>query len=226
MAVGSQLYSKPSVSAAAPKKDDIPPSELWAKLAKATRPTLEVDFPRKDPTTGQPIGKMLMRPLTQGEIIQAQSAALLFAKKMVKENADLAAAIENSPVYQNACACEILFLACRRIDNANLPVFPTAESVRDPSVGLTNDECAVLMNEYEFVQLQLGPIAAYLTGDQREAFIKRLEEGGSALPLASLSLAQWTELTMHLVSQLAKSRTLSGSAGTPQEEPTLNSQSE
>jgi hypothetical protein len=204
------------------KKDQIPDSELWTRLATTKRPSKEVDFPRKDPLTGEPLGKIAMRPLNQGEIIQAQSAAMIFAKQMLKEEPELAAQIKDTPVYNNACACEILFRACRRPENHDLPIWPTAAAVRDPRFGITSDECAVLMNSYEFVQLELGPIAAFLSAPEQEALIKRLQEGGSALPLATLSLGQWTDLTMHLASQYPSSPTDNGSPGTQLEEPSLS----
>lgn len=220
MAVGSALFEKTGGGVA--KADAIPPSELWTKLAQSERPTKEVPFPRKG-ADGNPIGHVLMRPLTQGELIVAQAEAEVYAKSLVKDHPDLVASIKHSPIFENACACEIIFRATRRVDNPKLPVFPTAASVRDHNVGLTNDECAVLMNDYELVQLQLGPIAAYMSEDAREALIKRLQEGGSALPLASLSWAQLTELTMHLVSQLASLQTASSSVGMPQDSLISNS---
>ena len=199
---------------------EIPPSELWVKLSSAKRAFKIVDFPRKDPATGEPIGKIAIWPLTQGEIIVAQSTALAFAQDLCKKSPELASRIEETSVFKNVVACEILFRCCRRVEDTNLPVFPTAAEVRHQQRGLTNDECGVLMNEYEFVQLELGPIAAYLSDVEREALIKRLQEGGSALPLASLSLGQWTELTLYMASQLAKSRIGNGSLGSPQDDPT------
>jgi len=210
------------VQAVGTKEEQIPASELWTKLASQKRPTKEVDFPRADPETGEPMGKLLMRPLKQGEILAAQSAALKYAKTLVASDPELAARIEGSPVYQNACACEILFRACMRIENPSLPLFPTAASVRDVRNGLTTDEVGVLMNAYEFVQLELGPIAAFLSEPAREALIERLREGGSAIPLASLSLAQWTDLTMHLVSRCPSSAMGSILPGTQPEELTLS----
>jgi len=58
-----------------------------------------------------------------------------------------------------------------------------------------------------------------LTEEAREALIERLREGGSAVPLASLSLAQWTDLTMHLVSRCPSSAILKHSAGSPPDAP-------
>jgi hypothetical protein len=200
------------------KPEAIAPSELWTKLAQSKRPTKEVDFPRIDPATGESIGKLLMRPLNQGELLAAQAGAMRFAKELLKNEPELLPQIEQSAVFQNACACEILFRACRRIENADMPVFPTAASVRDPINGLSHDECGVLMRDYEFVQLELGPIASYLSEEQQEALIKRLQEGGSAVPLASLSLGQWTDLTMHMASRCATSQTVNFTPGSPPED--------
>ena len=224
MAVGSALFQKTAAPASgAAKPDQLPPSELWIKLSSTSRPTKEVPFPRKDPATGEPIGMMLMRPLTQGEILAAQASAEIFAKSLLQEHPDLVGHIQNSPIYENACACEFIFRSCRRIDNPTLPIFPTAASVRDPNVGLTNDECSVLMDQYEIVQYELGPIASYMTEEAQEALIKRLREGGSAVPLASISSAQRIALIMHLVSRHPTSPTDRSSVGSPQDEPSSNS---
>lgn len=204
----------------APK--ETPPSELWLKLSQSKRPSKEIDFPRKDPTTGESIGKLAMWPLTQGEIIVAQAKALEFAQGLVKSSPELAGRIENTPVFNNAVACEILYRACRRIEAPEHPVWPTVKEIRDQHRGLTSDECAVLMNAYSFVQLELGPIAAHMSLVEQEALIKRLQEGGSAIPLASLSLDQWSDLTLYMASQLATLRTLKSSAGSQLDYPTLN----
>ena len=223
MAIGIGSLVAPRAQPQVAAADKIAPSELWTKLASSKRPLKEVDFPRKDPATGEPLGKLGMRPLTQGEIIAAQAEAIRYARTLIRDDPELASRIEQSPVYQNACACEILFRACRRLDNPDLPIFPVAASVRDPVHGLTTDECGILMNTYEFVQLELGPIAAYLTTEMQDALIKRLQEGGSALPLATLSLGQWSDLTLRMAFLLSTSPTDSGSPGTQPDEPSTSS---
>lgn len=210
----------------APK--EIPPSELWVKLSQAKRSWKEVDFPRKDPTTGEPIGKLAMWPLTQGEIIVAQAKALEFAQGLVKSNPELAQNIESTAVFNNAVACEILYRACRRIEAPEHPVWPTVKEIRDQQRGLTSDECTVLMHSYTIVQSELGPIAAYLSVVEQEALIKRLQEGGSALPLASLPSELLRDLIMYMASRHVSLPTDKSSAGSLPDDPisTANDASE
>ncbi len=53
----------------------VPPSELFLKLIEAPRPTEVINYPRKDPATGEPIGKIRMQVLTQEEHDRARIAA-------------------------------------------------------------------------------------------------------------------------------------------------------
>lgn len=200
---------------------DIPASELWTRLSTAKRPTETVDFPRLDPETGKPLGQIAMRPLTQGEITVAKAEATRKARELIKEKFDVTERIEGyAQVYEDCSMVEILFRACRRPDNDELPVFPTSASARQ---ALTADECAVLINLYAMVQLKLGPIPAWMTDSEMEAWVQRLKEGGSAFPLASLSREQLKALVTFLVFQSSSSPMASSSAGLPPEEPTENS---
>lgn len=207
----------------APPKD-IPPSELWTKLSSSKRAYELVDFPRLDPVTGEPLGQVAMWPLKQGEIIRAKAEATRYARGVIKEKFDAVERVEGyEQVFLDACACEILFQACRRPENVELPVFPTPQAVR---LQLTSDECAILMNQYSMVQAKLGPIRSAMTHEECEAWITRLREGGSEFPLALLSPAQQTALLMYLVKQHVSSPTDKSSAGSLPDEPTPNIESE
>ena len=203
--------------------EKIPDSEYYVKLSSRERPHKIVDAPQTDPKTGEPLGKLAMRVLTQQEIIAAKADSTAFARTIFKDKKDSLDEIEKSAVWRDACACELLFRSARRPDNLKLPIWPTAKAIRE---SLTSDELGVLVNSYEFVQLELGPIAAYLSEAEQDAIIKRLQEGGSAVPLALLSLAQWTALTMRMASLLANSRTGSSSLTSPPEDPTLTNETE
>ena len=54
-----------------------------------------------------------------------------------------------------------------------------------------------------------------MTVPTMDAWIRRLQEGASGVPLAQLSLEALRDLLMHSVSLLATSPTGSGSAGSP-----------
>lgn len=192
------------------------PSELWVALASAKRPTKVVDFPRKDPTTGQPIGQLRMRPLTQGEIIQAKASATEHVQKVLKEKRTLDD-VGVAQIFEDACASEIIYRAAVRTDKDELAAFPSAGEVR---MKFTTDEMACLVNSYAVVQHELGPITAYMSKEDMDAWLDRLAEGGSALPLASWSSELLRDLVMHSASRLRKSRTDSFSVGGQQDEPT------
>lgn len=198
--------------------EKIPDSEYWVKLSARERPFKTVDAPQADPKTGKPLGEIAMRVLTQQEIIAAKADATSFTRKLLKEEKATLDELEKLAVWRDACACELLFRACRRVENVNLPIWPTASAIRN---SLTSDECGVLVNSYEFVQLELGPIAAYLSEAEQDAIIKRLQEGGSAIPLALLSLGQWTALTMRMASLLQNLPTEPSSVGSQPEDPSL-----
>jgi hypothetical protein len=90
-------------------------------------------------------------------------------------------------------------LACRDAKNPeNVSAFPSAAAVR---AQLSSDEMAILVKSYSMVQLRLGPIQAYLTNEEYDAWIERLKVGGSELPLVLLSGEQQIGLIMYMISQ-------------------------
>jgi hypothetical protein len=197
---------------------DIPASELFAKLAAAKRPYEVVDFPRTDPATGEPIGKLALMPLSEEETIFAKAEATKYAKSLIKDKFDATEYIVGyEHVYIDACSCEILLRACRDLrDPHTIRVFPTATEVRKK---LTSDEMAVLINMYAIVQNKLGPIVSWMSEGECDAWIKRLQEGGSELPLGLLSSEAVKALLMHSVRRLQKSTGASTLPGLPPEEP-------
>lgn len=173
-----------------------------------------MDFPGQD-AAGNPLGKIAMRPLTQGEVILAKAEATKRARKIITEKFEPTERIEGyAQVFEDECACQILFLACRRPTNPDLPSFPRADDVRK---SLTSDEIAVLINSYAIVQMKLGPLPESMGKVEFDAWVQRLRDGGSQLPLALLSSAQKNELIMYLVSLLPNSAEDNSSAGSPQE---------
>ena len=189
---------------------DIPPDDLYVRLSAAVRPTELVDFPRKD-ANGSPLGQIAMRVLTQGEIIIAKSEATRRARKMVAEKFEASERIEGyAQVLEDECACQILFQACRRPTDVSLPTFPTADKVRTL---LSSDEVSVLLNSYAIVQTRLGPLPDSMGKAEYEAWISRLKEGGSALPLALVSPGQLRDLLTYTIDQLVNLRADKSSAG-------------
>lgn len=189
----------------------VEPSALWVALASAKRPNKIVDFPRKDPVTGEPIGQLRMVPLTEAETIQAKAAALAYMRDVLKLKVE-APELQDGyrQIFEDACATEILFRAAKRLDYEDLAAFPSAAEVR---AKLTSDEMGVLISSYAIVQQELGPIVSTLSVAEMDAWLDRLGDGGSQLPLASFSLGQLRDLVMHSASRLATSPTGNTSPG-------------
>lgn len=190
---------------------DMAPSELWLALTEMPRPHRVVDFPRADPKTGEPVGQIAIRVLTQEEQMTCSMAADREAKRIMKERPareELSKGYDD--LYNNAAATEILFRACRRPGKLDLPVFPPPSEMRRV---LSSDEIGVLMRAYFQVQAELGPIQAGLTDEECEAWISRLEAAADVYPLGLLSLADLDRLLMYSVRQLSSSRTGRSSAG-------------
>lgn len=213
---------------------NVPADELWARIVQSdlpeNRPFEDVPFPRNDPKTGEPLGRLAIWPLKDDEITIAKAEATRYARACIKEKIEnaggngLQSAMDPAipipgymQVYDDACATEMVWRFCRRIDNRAIPAFPTAAECRRH---LSSDEKSVLCNAYALVQVRFGPIVTYLSEEEMEAWIRRLAEGGSAVPLHLLSWEQRTELLMHSVRQLLALRTASSSAGSPPSEPT------
>ena len=201
--------------------DEMKPSELWAEIIALPRPSRVIEFPRKKPD-GTPVGEFSMQVLKQEEQMLCAAAAERFTRKLLKDdapkNGDLARGYND--IYSNAAAVEILFRACRTKDDLIKPLFPSPDVLRQ---NLTNDELGVLMSIYYTVQTELGPIVAYLSEEEIEAWIARLVEGGSSYPLDSLSSEAQKQLLMRLASRLYKPPTDTSLPGSPAEEGATNS---
>lgn len=192
---------------------DIHPSELWARIASSERPSKVVDFPRNDPVTGEPVGKLAIRVLTQAELMIASSQADKFAKELLKDRPRREE--ENrgyDDIYRNEAAVQILCRACRDSEKLDIPLFPSPAQVREK---LTADEIAVLTRTYTQVQTDLGPIVADMSEEEVDAWVERLGKGGETYPLALLSSDAHDRLTLRLASRIMSSPTDKSSAGSP-----------
>lgn len=191
---------------------EIDASELWLRLAQLPRPSRTVDYPKLDPITGEPMGKVLVQILTQEEQMEAAIAAERYTKAQVKDSDRGSLGYEN--VYKNACSVEVLYRAIKRVDKPTHTFFPSPRDIRQK---MTPDEVGVLMAMYLEVQREMGPIVADMTDTELEAWITRLVEGGSAFPLGSLSSEGMSSLVMLMASRLYRLRTDSSSVGSPPE---------
>jgi hypothetical protein len=192
---------------------DISPSQLWVKLSSTERPSQVVDFPRRGPD-GEPVGQLRIRILTQEEQMSCASAAEKVAREHLKEAKKDDLGYER--LFTDACMIEVLFRACRDLDDPKKPAFPAPKNIRQ---ALTTEECGMLFQHYLTAQLELGPTEGSMSDEEIEAWISRLAEGGSAFPFDLLSSDLQKILLLYMAYQLRSSPKDSAFAGPPLDEP-------
>lgn len=194
---------------------DVSASDLFQKLTSAERPHRITDIPRKGPD-GQPVAQVALVVLTQEEMNSAAAEAERRTRKLLgadvpkKEEAQAG----YSDVYNNLAAVEILFRACRQVDDTKRNAFRTPQEIQ---TALTSDEVGVLFHAYLTVQQELGPIVARMDEDEINAWVRVLAEGGTADPLGLLSWGALTTLVSSMASRLHALQTASSSPGSPAE---------
>lgn len=195
-----------------PKHTD--PAALWAALSATPRPFDVVDLPRKD-ASGQPVGQVALVVLKVEEQMACAAQAGKFARKMLREkDGDLSPSHPDfQDLYNNQAALEVLWRACRMPGNLELRAFPNPEQIRSQ---FTDDEIAVLFRAYLQVKAERGPIVSEIEERDVDAWVERLREAGSKIPLGLLSWDGLSDLTWRLASRLSTSSTGTGSAGVPQ----------
>lgn len=189
--------------------ETVPENPEWLALAALPRPHRDVEFPRTKADGTRPL--IHLQVLSQEEIFAARAQATKFAREVVKaekaEGADVFAR-----VYEDAAAIELLFRACKRVENPKWPFFPGAPVMRK---NLSQDETAVLMREYLLTQAQFGPIVGEMTEEEVDHWIERIARSGSRFPFGSLSLEATALLLQRMASRLSPSSTATSSSGSP-----------
>ncbi len=185
--------------------EDTSAKELFLQLSEP-KPGDDFDFPRKT-SAGKPVTRIRIQVLSMKEHEQARIEAhkKLKSKYLLKE--DDMNGITMREVHGDAVAREVLAAACRK----TVPFEGSAESERGPqyprafrdaehiSEELTANEVLILFHAYLLVQEKYGPFEVQQeTAEDVNQWIRRLEEGGSELPLLSLSLPQLARLTSSL----------------------------
>jgi hypothetical protein len=192
-----------------------PPTDVSAKdlflVLSAPKPGEDFDFPRKD-HSGKPVARIRIQVLSMKEHEHARIEAhrKLKAKYLLKEE-DMNG-ITMREVHGDAVAREVLAAACRRTE----PIEGTPESDRGPQYPrafrdaeqindeLTGNEILTLFHAYLLVQEKYAPFETEAeTAEDLNRWIRRLEEGGSELPLLSLSLPQLARRTFSLVVRIS-----------------------
>lgn len=199
-----------------PPSSNADPADLWLRIAEMPRPSEVVDFPRNG-ADGAPVAQLRVWVLTQEEQIIAAASAEKQTRDILKRaSQDVPKSDEAregyEAVYGNCAACEVLFRACRNLEDPKRNFFPSVVKMRET---LTVDELGVLMNVYNEVQSKLGPIVSSLSGEEYEAWVELLAKGAAAFPLGRLSSRARTELIMRMASDLWSSWTSTSSNGSP-----------
>ena len=185
--------------------NDVPATDLFLKLSAPTRPSEVVDFPRRDPYTRLPIGQFRMQVLNLAEYDEARIRAqywIIDKKRIDKTQLDGQAIKE---VIGDRIAKELISMACLSVD----PIKGTEETgyprylrhfrSADEVDVLLADELEALWMTLQMLQRKYGPYEGNLeNAEQATAWMKRLVEGGTALPLGQLGWHHLVELTMLL----------------------------
>lgn len=187
---------------------NVAPVDLWTRLTQTPRPHKDFKFPR----AGVDHSVRLV-VLTEQELMSCRANADRFAKEQLKERQSFGDAnLGYGEIYKNECVVQLVCASCRDVNGQNIAsrAFPNADMAR---AHLTSDEFAVLFNAYCDFQTESGPLISSMTPEEMDAWIDRLAEGASRVPLAQLSSVAKEDLLMHLVSKLSKSPTDSTSPG-------------
>lgn len=180
--------------------ETIDASELWLAITTLPRPHRVVPFPRKLPGSDEPVGELAIWPLSQEEQMASNVEADRFTKRLLKDPQKKEEAnLGYEHTYANEVAVQVLYRACRNPKDLAKPAFPSPTDMR---AKMSTDEVGVLFSVYATVQFEIGPIVASMSKEEREAWILRLEEGGSAFPFDALSWEEKRILLPFLASQL------------------------
>ena len=182
--------------------NDVPATDLFLKLSSPIRPSEVVDFPRRDPVTRLPIGRVRIQVLNLSEYDEARIKAQywLVEKKRVSKDQLEGQAVKE--VLGDRIAKELISMACLSVD----PIQGTEETgyprylrhfrSADEVDVLMADELEALWMTHRMIQQKYGPYEGNIeTAEQASAWMKRLVEGASALPLGQLGWHQLVELT-------------------------------
>ena len=161
-----------------------------------------------------------IRVLTQEEQMVCAAAAEDFARKTILRDKNAAipkgdeARQGYDDIYKNAAAIEVLFRACRKVEDHKAPTFPSPNLLRSE---LSVDEVGVLFDHYLTTQAELGPIVARMSKEEVDAFVERLMASGDRFPLDLLSPGVLKTLLVSMASRLHSLLTASSSPGSQHE---------
>lgn len=205
--------------------DAIPPNALFEALCSIPRPFEIVDVPRKDPH-GNFIAQTHMHVLTQQERMLSVSEAEKFAQRYLRGDKDARGKDKGDSflpqrgyesqgyddLYNNELTVQLLYRACRRVEDPKWPFFASPTQLRGE---LSGDEIGALSAAYHVLQAQKGPLVITMSEGEVDEWIDKLEKGAASGPLGLLSSAARADLILHLVARLSNSSMGTTSSGSP-----------
>lgn len=183
---------------------DISAVELFLKLSEP-KPSAIYDWPLKG-KDGKPLRQFRMMVLSMAEHEVARVEAHRAIKKKYGLKEEDMGGVTMREVAGDAVARQLIAMACRHVqplpgteDSETGPSYPRMFRDADHAGELTAHEVLVLFNSYLLTQEKFGPFERGLeTNDDLNRWIQRLEEGGSELPLLSISLPHLVVLAQSL----------------------------
>lgn len=183
------------------QEDNFQGDTLWALIQKSPRPSIFVDYPRKDPGIDNPtaMGKIMLRLLSQHEQTMVAGFAHKFAQEALKT--DSGAAYDD--VYRNAVSIEILQRACLsaerfKKDGEYRPFFPPTKMWRKE---LTKDETDYLIGAYLALAATKGAVVYNISPEDVDFWAMRLTLDAVGT-LATLSHEAVTALLIAMANKL------------------------
>jgi hypothetical protein len=179
---------------------DIPPSELFLELCEPG-PSEVIDFPRRK-ANGEAFAQIRIQVLD----LDAHERARKNAHRALKQDGFSPDDYKDATIQEVAgdmVARELLAMACHTAKAVDLGdgketyarVFRNADDLKK----LRADEVAFLFNAYLLVQAKFGPFEKTISSpEDLNAWIKRLQEGGSEFPLLRLQLPRLVEVAFSL----------------------------
>lgn len=160
-----------------------------------------VELPTKR-VTGTEIPKIRILVLRMEQHDDARVRANEYVKKkhrITDESMRTPLAVE---LLGDAVARELLAMACVEVEpfktDDDRPDYPRIFGDSSDVNKLTADEVTALFGAYVMVQKKFGPMDRELDDEEVNAWIERLVEGGSALPLSLLPLPECADLCLLL----------------------------
>jgi hypothetical protein len=157
--------------------EDVSPEDLWSTIIQTPRPTKVIDFPRYD-KDGNPQVQLKLHILIYEDINNAKKDVDKYVDEYLRKKGLIIRKNETSSMRdafaQNRYVNELLFRACRNVDDVSKPFFPSLDEIDSL---IYPDESAYLVREFGKFQADFGPIG--LTNDEMDMWIHKLIIGGS-----------------------------------------------